>query len=215
MTIQSNIRRLVVFLLAISVVAAGLLLWRARNIATEIAKPAETEIDLGAVTTRIRNLNRLETASMHVVHISTIRQEYKLIPNSIAGDELTLFAGGDVIAGVDLAQLKNGDISRAPDGTVIVRLPPPVVLLTRIDNRETRVVSRKTGLLRRADPGLEGRARLYAEGGVRSEAVRKGILPLAKNNAQLRIAELLHAVGVTRVTFVDVIPSASEGPGRG
>jgi len=212
MTIQSNIRRFVVFLLAISVVAAGLLLWRARNIATQIAKPTETEIDLGAVTTRIRNLNRLETASMHVVHVSTIRQEYKLIPNSIGGDELTLFAGGDVIAGVDLAQMKNGDISRAPDGTVIVRLPPPVVLLTRIDNRETRVVSRKTGLLRRADPGLEGRARLYAEGGVRSEAVRKGILPLAKNNAQLRIAELLHAVGITRVTFVESSLAPSRSP---
>jgi len=212
MTIQSNIRRFVVFLLAISVVAAALLLWRARNIATEIAKPTETEIDLGAVTTRIRNLNRLETASMHVVHVSTLKQEYKLLPNSIAGDELTLFAGGDVIAGIDLAQLKNGDISRAPDGTVIVRLPPPVVLLTRIDNRETRVVSRKTGLLRRADPGLEGRARLYAEGGVRSEAVRKGILPLAKNNAQLRIAELLHAVGIMRVTFVESSIAPSRSP---
>jgi Protein of unknown function (DUF4230) len=212
MTIQSNVRRIVVFLLAISVVAAGLLLWRARNIATQIAKPTETQIDLGAVTTRIRNLNRLETASMHVVHVSTIRQDYKLIPSSIAGDEITLFAGGDVIAGIDLAQLKNGDLSRAPDGTVIVRLPPPVVLLTRIDNRETRVVSRKTGLLRRADPGLEGRARLYAEGGVRSEAVRKGILPLAKNNAQLRIAELLHAVGIMRVTFVESSIAPSRSP---
>lgn len=203
MTIQSNMRRIVVFLLAISVVAAGVLLWRMRHIATEITKPAETNIDLGAVTTRIRSLNRLETASMHVVHVSTISQSYKLIPNSIGGDELTLFAGGDVIAGVDLSQMKNGDISRAPDGTVIVRLPPPIVLLTRIDNGETRVVSRKTGLLRRADPGLEGRARLYAEGGVRNEAMKKGILPLAKNNAQLRIADLLHAVGIQKVTFID------------
>src|SRR5947209_5590643 len=180
MTIQFFVRRLVLFLLAISVVAAALLLWRSRNIATEIAKPAETEIDLGAVTTRIRSLNRLETASMHVMHVSTIKQEYKLVPNSIGGDELTLFAGGDVIAGVDLAMLKDGDVTRAPDGTVVVHLPPPMVLVTRIDNRETRVISRKTGLLRRADPNLEGRARLYAEGGVRSEAVRKGILPLAK-----------------------------------
>ena len=203
MTIQSNARRLVVVLLAISVVAAVVLLWRSRKIVTEITKPTETEIDLGAVTTRLRNLNRLETASMHVVHVSTIKQEYKLIPNSFAGDELTLFAAGDVIAGIDLSLLKPGDITRAPDGTVIVHLPPPQVLLTRIDNRETRVISRKTGLLRRADPNLEGRARLYAEGGVRSEAVRKGILPLAKNNAELRIAELLHAAGIMRVTFVE------------
>jgi hypothetical protein len=206
MTIQSGARRLVVILLAISVLAAVVLLWRMRHIATEVSKPHETEIDLGAVTTRIRNLNRLETASMHVVHVSTISQTYTLVPNAIAGDELTLYAGGDVIAGVDLAQMKNGDLSRAPDGSVIVRLPPPQVLLTRIDNRETRVISRKTGLLRRADPNLEGRARLYAEGGVRSEAVRKGILTLAKNNAQLRLAELLHAIGVQKVEFRDQHP---------
>jgi hypothetical protein len=212
MTIQFFVRRLVIFLLAISVVAAALLLWRSRNFATDIAKPTETEIDLGAVTTRIRSLNRLETASMHVVHVSTIKQGYNLLPNSIGGDELTLYAGGDVIAGVDLAMLKDGDVTRAPDGTVIVHLPPPMILVTRIDNRETRVISRKTGLLRRADPNLEGRARLYAEGGVRSEAVRKGILPLAKNNAQLRIAELLHATGVTRVTFVEAAPSPFRSP---
>src|ERR1044072_5596343 len=142
MTIQSNARRLVLFLLALSMGAAVVLLWRARKIATEITKPAETEIDLGAVPTRIRNLNRLETASMHVVHISTIKKEYKLVPNTFGGDELTLFAAGDVIAGVDLSLMKQGDITRAPDGTVIVRLPPPQVLLTRIYNRETRVVSR-------------------------------------------------------------------------
>jgi len=212
MTIQSGVRRLVVILLAISVLAAVVLLWRMRNIATEVAKPHETEIDLGAVTTRIRNLNRLETASMHVVHVSTISQTYTLVPNAIGGDELTLYAGGDVIAGVDLAQMKNGDLARAPDGSVIVRLPPPQVLLTRIDNRETRVISRKTGLLRRADPNLEGRARLYAEGGVRSETVRKGILTLAKNNAQLRIAELLHAIGVQKVEFREsgIAPRASS-----
>jgi len=208
MTIQSGVRRLVVILLAVSVLAAVVLLWRMRNIATEVAKPHETEIDLGAVITRIRNLNRLETASMHVVHVSTISQTYTLVPNAIGGDQLTLYAGGDVIAGVDLAQMKNGDLARAPDGSVLVRLPPPQVLLTRIDNRETRVISRKTGLLRRADPNLEGRARLYAEGGVRSEAVRKGILTLAKNNAQLRIAELLHAIGVQKVEFRESKKSA-------
>jgi len=203
MTVQSSVRRLVVISLAISVLAAALLLWRARHLATELSKPTETVVDLGAVTTRIRNLNRLETASMHVVHVSTIQQTYKLMPNSIAGDELTLFAGGDVIAGVDLSQLRDGDITRSPSGTVIVRMPAPMVLVTRIDNKETRVVSRKTGLLRRADPNLESRARLHAEGSVRSEAIRKGILPLAKNNAQLRIADLLHAAGIQRVEFVE------------
>ncbi|SRR5581483_359698 len=201
MTIQSALRRFALFLLAISLIAAGVLLSRVWRSAASITKPVETEVDLGAVTTRIRNLNRLETASMHVVHVSTITQQYKLVPDMFGADELTLYAAGDVIAGIDLSTLKEGDIQRTADGSVIVYLPPPMVLVTRIDNGETKVISRKTGLLRRADPGLEGRARLYAEGGVRSEAVRRGILQLAKENGQLRIAELLHAAGVQRIVY--------------
>jgi hypothetical protein len=208
MTIQSSNRRLVLICLAILVVAGtGLIVWRVHRAVQNLTKPVETEVDLGAVTTRIRNLNRLETASMHVVHVSTITQEYQLVPNSIGGDTLTLFAGGDVIAGVDLSLLGPNDIWRTATGVVVIKLPPPMVLVTRIDNKETRVVSRKTGFLRRADPGLEGRARLYAEGGVRSEAVRKGILQLARTNAQMRIAELLHATGINRIEFVDVAPA--------
>jgi hypothetical protein len=204
MTIHS--KRLVVTLVlaALAVVAtAGFIAWRLRRTVETLTRPQEKVVDLSAVTTRIRDLNRLETASMHIVHVSTVTQQYKLVPNSIGGDELTLFAGGDVIAGVDLSQLKTTDVWRQPDGKVVVRLPPPQVLVTRIDNNETRVIARKTGLLRRSDPGLEGRARLYAACSIRSEAVRKGILTLAEKNAQARIAELLHAAGAERIEFVD------------
>jgi Protein of unknown function (DUF4230) len=207
MTIQSQRRRIAI-LIAFGIAVVGLaaiVTWRLQRAAAAIGKPTESVVDLGAVTTRIRSLNRLETASMHVVHVSTINQEYRYVPDKLVGDTLTLFAAGDVIAGVDLSQLKPGDVRREPNGTIVIRLPPPQVLVTRIDNRETRVIARQTGLLRRADPGLEGRARLYAEGGVRTEAVRRGILPLAEKNAQQRIAELLHATGVNRVVF--------EGPG--
>src|SRR5438309_1549279 len=57
----------------------------------------EETVDLGSLVTRIRDLNRLETAGMRVVSVSTIRQTYDLIPNALAGDELTLYAVGDVI----------------------------------------------------------------------------------------------------------------------
>lgn len=188
-----------------------------RQLAEQIAEPKIKEIDLGAVVTRIRGLNRLETATMHVVHLSTISQSYDFVPNSFAGDSLTFMATGDVIAGVDLSLLKQDDIRRQPDGTVVVRLPPAQVLVTRIDNRESKVVDRKTGFFRRADAGLESRARLYAESGVRNEAIRQKILDLADRNAQARLAELLHSAGIDKVEFVEnggtITPPAAE-PGR-
>src|SRR5439155_8847743 len=153
----------------------------------------------------------LETYSMRVVHISTITQWYELVPNAIAGDELTFFAAGDVIAGIDLSQLKEDDVRREPDGTIVVRLPASQILVTRIDNRESRVLNRKTGLFRRSDMNLESRARQYAEQGIRSEALNKGILGLASQNAELKVAELLHMFGFQRVRCEATKAMPSQG----
>ena len=190
--------------------AAAWLIWRDAHRRVEALTTRHEEmVPIATVVTRVRDLSRLETAAMHVVHISKVSQTYQLVPDAIAGDELTFFAAGDVIAGVDLSQLRDGDVRRDPDGTLVLRLPPPQVLITRLDNRESRVISRKTGLLRRADVNLESRARQYAEGGIRGEAVRRGILPLAAQNAETKLAAFIHALGFARVRF-DNTPARAE-----
>ena len=181
--------------------AAGWLIWRDVKRVASIGRVQEQTIDLDALVTRVRDLNRLETAAMHVIHISTINQSYELIPNALAGDELTFFAAGDVIAGIDLSQLQKGDVRHEPDGTIVLHLPPPQILVTRLDNRESRVISRKTGMLRHADVDLETRARQNAESGIRSEALKKGILPLAAQNGESKLAAILHTLGVEKVRF--------------
>jgi uncharacterized protein DUF4230 len=202
----------VIFVIGITFVG-GWLWWRhtKRVVVQEIFTPKEEQVDLNALITRVRSLNRLETASVRVVHVSTITQSYQYFPNAIAGDQLTFFATGDVIAGIDLSQLRQQDVSREVDGTVIVHLPPPMILVTRIDNRESRVLSRKTGLLRRADLHLEARARQYAEQGIRSEALQKGILTMASQNAEVKVAELLHTFGFHRVRCEAAPASSSRG----
>jgi hypothetical protein len=187
---------------AIVIAALGLLIHRdAERATTALTKPREETVDLSVVVNRIRDLNRLETASMRITHVGTISQSYALVPNALAGDELTLHAVGDVVAGVDLAQLQQGDVFREPNGTVVIRLPSPMILITRIDNRQTHVITRRTGIFRRADQQLEGRARQFAEQSVRNEAVRQGILLLAERNAEERIGALAHAMGARMVRF--------------
>lgn len=182
----------------------SVVVWRMakRAVVNEVLTPQEKVLDLSALVTQVRELNRLETASMRVLHVGRVTQSYKMVPQSIAGDEITFLAAGDVIAGIDLAQLKPQDVWRSSDGTVNLRLPPPQVLVTRVDNKESRVVSRKTGMLRRADVDLETRARQHAETNIRSEALKKGILPLAAGNAEKKMAEFLRALGVEKVRFV-------------
>jgi len=197
-----------VLLIVILVTAtAGNVVWRATRNAVETAittaiTQQEKTIDLTSVVRQVRSLNRLETASMRVMHVSTTTQTYQLVPDALGGDELTFLAVGDVIAGVDLSLLNRDDVWKQPDGTIVMRLPQAQILVTRVDNRESHVISRKTGLLRRADIDLESRARQRAEAEIRNESVRKGILNMASQNAETRLADFLHTLGFQQVKFV-------------
>jgi hypothetical protein len=204
---RPTMRILAILFAALAVVLLGIaaaawyIAHRVEQLAVRAVTRKEESVDLGTVVTRIRDLNRLETAAMRVTSISTIKQSYDLIPNALAGDELTLYAAGDVIAGVDLSLLQANDVHREPDGTVVVHLPPPQLLVSRIDNRASHVIQRRTGVFRRADIGMEGRARQYAEQNIRNEAIHRGILPLAQQNAEARVAGLLHTLGAPKVRF--------------
>lgn len=185
-------------------VTAVVFLWRTAKqaVTATVLAPQEKTIDMATVVMQVRELNRLETASMHVVHIGTISQTYNMVPNSLGGDEITFLAAGDVIAGVDLSQLKQEDVWRSPDGTINLRLPRSQILVSRVDNGKSRVITRRTGMLRRADVDLETRARQHAETNIRAEAVKKGLLPLASQNAEKKLAELLHTFGAEKVRFI-------------
>jgi len=193
-----------VALVMLSVGLTAWLVWRAakRTLVEQVLTPHERVVDLTTLVTQVRELNRLETASMRVIHLGTVKQTYKLIPDSLAADEITFLATGDVIAGIDLSRLRPEDVWREPGGGIAMRLPPPQILVSRVDNRESRVLNRKTGMLRRADVDLETRARQHAEENIRAEALRKGILPMASGNAEKKMAEFLRTLGFSHVRFV-------------
>lgn len=194
--------------------STGVLVWRAakKAVVETVLAPQEKVVDISSLVTQVRGLHRLETASMHVLHVGRVVQSYKLVPNALGGDEITFLAAGDVIAGIDLSRLSRADVWRSPDGTINLRLPPAQILVSRVDNRESRVLSRKTGMLRRADVDLESRARQHAEQNIRREALRKGILPLASSNAEKRLAEFLHTLGFEKVRFVTEPARPNDGP---
>jgi hypothetical protein len=196
-----------VFLLAAILFVYGALRLR-RDVAESVTRPTETTVDLGAVLVRVRELNRLETASMHIMTVSRITQSYKFVPDSISGDTISFVAVGDVVAGVDLSTLQTGDIQRGTDESVTIRLPPPQILVSRIDNRESHVLNRTTGILRKSDPEMEGRLRSHAESAIRNVAMQRGILPMANANAESRLAGLIHSLGFKSVRFVTTPPMA-------
>jgi hypothetical protein len=155
-----------------------------------------TSIDVSstAVVEKIRQLSRLESVVYSLDKIVEGERQNAYLPDFLVADKLLLVAHGEVIAGVDLSQLKPGDVFVKGDA-VHVRLPAPQVLSTSLDNGRTKVYSRTTGLLVNADSNLESQVRLAAEQQITQAALSDGILDKAKQNARTSVAALLSALG--------------------
>lgn len=155
-----------------------------------------TSIDVSSpsVVEKIRQLSRLETVDYSLDKIVEGSRENPYLPDFLVGDKLLLIAHGEVIAGVDLGKLNTGDVLVKGDA-VRVRLPAPQVLTTRIDNGQTKVYSRTTGLLVDADPNLESQVRQAAEQQITQAALSDGILDKARQNARTSVTALLYGLG--------------------
>ena len=171
--------------------SAGLL---SRLSAGLFGRSTSIDVSAPAVVERIRKLSRLETVIYSIDKIVEGERQSAILPSFLAGDKLLLIAHGEVIAGVDLGQLKAGDLSVEGD-KVRIHLPEPQVLSTRVDNARTKVYSRTTGLIVTADPDLESKVRQAAEEQITQAAVADGILDKARQNARNSVTALLYGLG--------------------
>jgi Protein of unknown function (DUF4230) len=158
------------------------------------------DVSQPTVVDRIQRLQRLETVIYTMDKIVTGAKENPLLPNFLAGDRLLMLVHGEVVAGIDFANLKPGDVT--VDGKQIrLRLPPPQIFSTRIDSAKTRVYSRQTGLLVSTDPDLETQVRQEAERQLQEAAMADGILRNAQQNAASTIVSLLQGLGFEKIEF--------------
>jgi hypothetical protein len=197
-------QRLAVGTLALGIVLGFLLLATIAHIAQSgfwsrfaglmVGRGVGNDISSPAVVEKIRQLSRLETVVYSLDKIVGGQRQTPFIPDILVGDKLLLVAHGEVTAGVDLGQLKAGDVSVKGEA-VHIRLPDPQVLSTRIDNGKTQVYSRTTGFLVPADPSLESEVRLTAEREITEAALADGILDKARQNARTSVTALLYGLG--------------------
>jgi Protein of unknown function (DUF4230) len=170
---------------------------------TQNVHPGTTTVLRGtsAVVSAIRDLAVLETASYHMERVIDLRDKQShLFGLFESEDALLLVAAADVVAGVDLSALRDGDIRvDAEHHSVSVRLPEATILSAKLDNDSTYVHSRSTDRLAVHAKTLETRARQEAEHALRDAALRAGILRRARDNAQSTLTTLLHGLGFDHV----------------
>jgi hypothetical protein len=170
------------------------------------------------VIAAIRDLSRLDTTSFHIEKVVEARDQQSRLWGLVQPkDAILLVAVGDVVAGVDLSKLRDEDVRIEP-GThgVRLRLPPPEVLSSSLDERSTHVVLRVTDVLAERNEQLEGDARRQAEQEMRDAAVSAGILERARASADRTLRALLRSLGYADVEIVfsdHVLRETSERSG--
>jgi hypothetical protein len=155
-------------------------------------------VDQPTVVHQIQQLQRLETVSYTMDKIISGEHGNAYLPKFLAGDRLLLVVHGEVVGGINLANLQPGDV-QIEGHKVSIHLPAAEVLSTRIDNARTRVYSRDTGLFSSPDPNLESEVREEAERQLQQAALQDGILKIAADNARSTISGMLKGFGFLEV----------------
>lgn len=174
-----------------------------------LKKEPDTNINTSraAIIKEIRELQRLETAVFTIDKIVEAgTTEKNVFAEFLFGDRILLIAHGQVIAGFDFSQISENDVV-VNGKEVEITLPKPQILLTTLDNTQTRVYDRRKGILNPGEKNLEADARLAAEQSIKEAACKGGILQQAAENGRKQLTALFYALGFTTVTIA--IPSGN------
>jgi hypothetical protein len=191
------------FLLALF--AVGLIIWLATgtgllSLLRAYRGGTLIHIDQPTVVRQIQQLQRLETISFTMDKIISGEHDSPYLPKFLVSDRLLLVVHGEVIGGVDLSKLQPADVV-VQGQSISLRLPQAQILVTRLDNAQTRVYSRDTGLFSSPDPNLESEVRQEAERQLQEAAMQGDILTTADGNARSTISSLLQGLGFKKVDF--------------
>jgi Protein of unknown function (DUF4230) len=191
------------FLLALF--AVGLIIWLATgtgllSLLRAYRGGSLIHIDQPTVVRQIQQLQRLETVSFTMDKIISGEHDSPYLPKFLVSDRLLLVVHGEVIGGVDLSKLQPADVV-VQGQSISLRLPQAQILVTRLDNAQTRVYSRDTGLFSSPDPNLESEVRQEAERQLQEAAMQGDILKTADGNARSTISSLLQGLGFKEVDF--------------
>ena len=152
----------------------------------------------------VQPLSMLTTNRYNFSTIVTSEREMPGILQALYGERQVLVAVGHVTAGIDLSQLGEQDIAINGDLLTIV-LPPPVLQDCFLNEGESYVIERDTGVFARSAPELEGQARQFAVQRFRDAALEDGILDNVAAQAQMVIGEFITGLQIPGVNSVSVV----------
>jgi hypothetical protein len=163
---------------------------------------AQKTYNTATVLKQVQTLSQLVTVKYVLEKVQILTDPPQNGLRALLPDDthVTLIAHGVVKAGVDLSQLRPGDI-RISEKKVQVILPVAQITDAYLDDKLTQVVERNTGFLRTFNKDLEQTARRNAIDDIRRAARNSGILKDAEERARAQLIHLCRQLGFEEVEF--------------
>ena len=175
-------------------IALGLGVWLGTTLSHVAGvAPASRTYDTAAILKQVQTLAQLVTVK-YVMEKVVVLEDVRWYGES----RVLLVAHGIVKAGMDLNQLRPSDL-RVTGAKIRVTLPLATITDVYLDDQQTQVVERTTGLLRRIDKDMEQNARRTAVDDLRRAARQSGILREANERARLQITCFLRQMGFEEI----------------
>jgi hypothetical protein len=168
-------------------------LWRGFNSSPKI-------LNAPVVLLQVQTLSELVTVKyvLEKVQAEEIPSEKLLGQVLRSENQIMLLAHGIVKAGIDLKTLKPEDL-QIDQKKITLKLPQAKITDAYLDEKLTRVIDRKTGLLAPPDKDLEQNTRQHALDDIRRAARESGIFQEADERARAQLTNLFHQLGFTEV----------------
>lgn len=182
-------------------------------------QPPEEKVDVRTVVVeQVRNVSELTTAVFTMEAVVPTQSDRKLGDYTIGQTNLLYVAHGEVRAGVDLEALSADDVitSDLESGRrVVLRLPPPKILDTKIDVANSEVYDYSRGFLNLGPdraPELQDMAQKEALAKIEQAAFEQDILGQANDRAELVVTQLLKSAGFNEVVIKTSTASTAIQP---
>jgi hypothetical protein len=163
---------------------------------------------------RIKQLAQLTTIRFNYANVVSSQTEMPSLLAGLYGESLVMVAVGHVEAGIQLEALTDEAFAyNETDDVLLLRLPAPTLLNCFLNENQSYVVERSSGVLAAPSPTLDTTSRRFAVAQFRAKALEDGILAQAQTEAEIVIGEFVSLFMATtnptiQITFAPPDPTA-------
>jgi hypothetical protein len=161
---------------------------------------------------RVQELSQLTTTRYNYANIVTGQTDMPSLLSRLYGESLVMVAVVHINAGIDVSLISEEDIVYdAATETVTITLPPPTLQDCFLDENQSYIAQRQSGIFAQPSTTLDTATRRYALRQFRDKALEDGILTDAATEAIEVVTEFMGTVSDANVTVI-VEPINPDAP---